>query len=92
MVTLIEIDPVIFGIWHYLLCVSATEIMKLPSNIFHVDELPSWVCEEARWLIGLWFDSGLVRPAKRRSHWARSPSRWGNYWSENIKRRNCQSA
>lgn len=86
-VTLIEQNPVVYGVWKYLQRVSAREIMRLPSNITHVDELPPRVCQEAKWLIGFCFDNGLTKPALSRSNWARTPIMAARYWSETIKRR-----
>ncbi|MGA8614132.1 MAG: hypothetical protein WB760_21145 [Xanthobacteraceae bacterium] len=51
----------------------------------HVDELPSWVCPEARWLIGFNLDHSVTRPAARRSNWSQRPWRWGSSWSETKK-------
>jgi len=59
----------------------------LSSKVSHVDELPSRVCEEAKSLIGFWFDNGLTKPAVSRSNWARTPIKAASYWSETIKRR-----
>jgi hypothetical protein len=64
-VTLIERDPVVCGVWEYLQRTSPAELRRLPSNISHVDELPPWVCHEARSLIGFWFNSWA--PSTRRS-------------------------
>jgi hypothetical protein len=86
-VTLIERNPMVFGVWKYLQRVSRTEVMRLPSNISHVDELSPRVCQEAKWLIGFWFNNGLTKPATQRSNWARKPIRAGSFWSESIKQR-----
>ncbi len=86
-VTLIERDPVVFGVWKFLQGTSPREIKRLPSNISSLDELPSWVCREARWLIGFWFDQNPAKPAQRRHKWARTPRRGAFYWSETIKSR-----
>jgi hypothetical protein len=86
-VTLIDRDPVVCSVWKYLKRVTSRELMHLPSDISHVDELPSRVCQEARWLIGFWFDSGLAKPGRGRSNWALTPCRRGFYWSETIKKR-----
>jgi site-specific DNA-adenine methylase len=43
-VTLIERDPVVYGVWKFLQKASAKELMRLPSNIWHIDELPSRLC------------------------------------------------
>ena len=45
------------------------------------------VCQEAKWLIGFWFNSGLVAPAPRRSNWARTPRLAAFFWGETIKSR-----
>jgi hypothetical protein len=55
-VTLIERDPLVYGVWKFLQKVSPSELLRLPSNISHADELLSRVCEEAKWLIGFWFN------------------------------------
>lgn len=86
-VTLIERDPVVCGVWKYLQRATARELMRLPSNISGVDELPARVCQEARSLIGFWFNKGLKAPAIRRANWARHPRYAAFYWSETIKLR-----
>jgi hypothetical protein len=86
-VTLIELDPVIVGVWRYLTKVSPAEIMTLPAEIESIEELPSSVCEEARALIGFWLNHGLAAPALRRSNWAKKPRYRSVFWSESIKGR-----
>jgi hypothetical protein len=86
-VTLIEQNPVVYGVWSYLQRVAPAEVMRLPSNISRIDELPSRVCQEAKWLIGFWFGSSLTKPAVSRSNWARTPKLSAFYWGETIKRR-----
>jgi hypothetical protein len=85
--TLIERNPVVCGVWKYLQRASLREVMRLASNIEHVDELPPRTCEEAKWLVGFWFNHGLVKPAISRSNWALTPRLAAFYWSETIKRR-----
>ena len=84
-VTVVEIDEDICGVWRYLRKVSPAEVMRLPANIMHIDELPSWVCPEARRLIGFNLDHSVTRPAARRSNWSQRPWRWGSSWSETKK-------
>jgi hypothetical protein len=86
-ITLIDCDPIICGVWQYLTRVSAKELMRLPPNISAVDELPASVCQEAKWLIGFWFNHGIAVPAPRRSNWARQPIQAAFFWSETIKLR-----
>jgi len=86
-VTLIERDPVVFGVWDYLRKVTAAELLRLPSNISSLDQLPSAVCQEARWLVGFWMNHGLAVPAARRSNWAQQARYHGRFWSKTIKLR-----
>jgi hypothetical protein len=86
-VTLIERDPVVFGVWHYLQAVTVTELLRLPSDISSLDQLPAYVPQEARWLIGFWFNHGLAVPAARRSNWARQARYQGRFWSKTVKLR-----
>ncbi len=88
-VILVDRDPVIAGVWEYLIHVSPDEILRLPVKLAHVDELH--VCQEAKWLIGFWLDKGGARPAKRPSPrmvkpgWAHRPkSHWGPEIRERI--------
>jgi hypothetical protein len=66
---------------------SPRELMRLPSNISRIDELPTRVCEEARSLVGFWSNCGIQKPAISRSNWARRPRLAAFYWSETIKLR-----
>jgi hypothetical protein len=84
-VTLIERDPVIFGLWDYLRRASPREIMALPVDINSVDELHA--CQEAKWLVGFWLNRGLAQPAKRRSNWARSDKYRFAFWGQHIRQR-----
>src|SRR5258708_3091865 len=63
---LIDADPLIAGLWRYLMKVREKEIMRLPVDIESVDEMRG-VCQEAKWLVGFWFNKGLARPAVNRS-------------------------
>lgn len=68
-VILIDVNPIVTGLWRYLIKVQEKEIMHLPVNIDCVDNLK--VPQEAKWLIGFWFNKGAVSPATKRSNWAR---------------------
>jgi len=86
-VTLIERDPTIYGVWKFLQRSAPKDIMRLPVAIDSVDELPQRVCQEAKWLIGFWFNHGLAQPAVRRSNWARQPRHRASFWSHTIRLR-----
>jgi hypothetical protein len=86
-VTLVERDPIIVGLWRFLRRVRSAELMRLPSNISDVGELPAGLPEEARWLIGFWFNHGLAQPGVHRSNWARQARYHGRFWSKTVKLR-----
>jgi len=65
-VHLIEKYPVVVGIWRYLIGVSAAEVRRIP-YVEHVDELPTWVPQEGRWLVGFAMNAATVSPCKQLS-------------------------
>jgi hypothetical protein len=87
-VRLYDADPIICGIWNYLIHVSPDEIRRLPVVFDHIDELN--VCQEARWLIGFWLNKGTVQPSKTPSKWMRdyqSRQPGCTYWSAAVVER-----
>jgi len=79
-----DADPVIFGIWHYLIHVSPQEVRALPIDFETTENLP--IPQEAKWLIGFWMKRATVRPGTSRSKgWATRPD--GPYWTEENRRR-----
>ena len=102
-VTLIERDPVIYGVWDFLQQSSAEDIRRLPLDVHKVDDLSPRVCQEARWLIGFWLNHGIAIPAKTRSKWARqiaakdvsdfrggdgdTAAEWTNFWGREVRER-----
>lgn len=63
---LIEKYPVVAGLWRYLIGVTAAEIRRIP-YVEHVDELPAWVPQEGRWLVGFAMNAATVSPCKQLS-------------------------
>lgn len=85
-VTLVERDPVIAGLWKYLVRATPSEIMSIPSEVpGTVDDLP--ICQEARWLVGFWCNKGASAPMKSPSKWMRSRVRPASYWGPEIRQR-----
>lgn len=84
-VELYEIDPIVFAIWDYLLKVSEREVLDLPSQVDHIDDIVA--PDEAKWLIGFWLNKGVVSPRKTPSKWARSGTRPNSFWGPVIKER-----
>lgn len=88
-VTLVEKDPIIVGVWDYLIHVKASEVMKLPAHIMSIEELPARTPEPAKHLVGFWMNAAINMPVLSRSPWARTPRHMSRFWSETIKSRIC---
>lgn len=84
-VVLYDLDPIIVGVWDYLIHVSGDEILRLPLDVDHVDDLISFP-QEARWLVGFWLTKGGSHPNKTPSSWVR------NLRSEDRVKGNCWGA
>jgi hypothetical protein len=87
-VILYEKDSIVAGIWDYLIHVSEAEIIALPTDINHVDELRG-VPQECRWLVGFWMNKGTTMPGKMASAWKRKYGAFqhGVYWSPEVRQR-----
>lgn len=86
-VVLCDLDPVIVGLWRYLLRVKPGEILALPDvpEGGTVDDLA--VCEEARHLIGYWINKAQSWPARRPSQWMiKHTERPGSFWGPQVRR------
>lgn len=84
-VVLCEIDPVLAGVWRYLISVRSREILSIPD--LHpdqtVEDLP--ICEEARWLVGMWLNRGVSAPRRSPSRWMRDGIRPGSFWGARVR-------
>ena len=80
-----EKDPVIYGVWKYLISVSARDILAIPDVApgQSVADLP--ISEEARWLVGFWLNRGASRPRTGPSAWMRDGIRPGSFWGERVR-------
>lgn len=85
-VTLYDANPIIVGMWDYLIHVSRADVLRLPIGIEHVDDLGR-VPQEAKWLVGWWFNKGTATPHYTPSTWMRSGVRPKSYWGEEIRER-----
>lgn len=81
---LIDKDPVVAGVWDYLIHVRPGEILRLPIGFDHVDEVPG--PDEARHLVGFWLNKGMTSPCLTPSKWMRTDTRGGaTYWGEEVR-------
>lgn len=86
MVVLCDIDPVIAGLWEYLINVSADEILSIPDVPQGGTVADMGLCQEASWLVGFWLNRGGASPKKTPSKWMRSGVRPGSFWGERVRK------
>ena len=87
-VLLVDVDPVICQVWEFLIGVSEKELLSLPVEFDHVDELVC--CQEAKWLIGFWLNAACAYPRKRPGKWMKTRLKLGQpgaFWGESIRAR-----
>jgi hypothetical protein len=75
-VILVEKYPVIAAIWRWLIKVTPFDVLAIP-ECDDVDALPSWVPQEARWLVGFTMNSATATPRVTLSAGCRSLNRSG---------------
>ena len=61
-VTLVERNPLVAGLWRYLIKVSPNEILRLPDKIEDISQIRC--AQEAKHLIGFWVEQNGASPAK----------------------------
>jgi len=85
-VILIDKDPIIAGIWRYLLSATEAQIMRLPelADGQKVRELDISPVEQN--LIGYWVQMATASPAQSRSSWAKKHEP-GAFWGRATKAR-----
>lgn len=71
-VCLYELNEKVYGVWNYLIKASIREILSLPIDVNHVDDILG--CQEAKYLVGFWLNEATTSPRKSRSR----NGRWGN--------------
>jgi site-specific DNA-adenine methylase len=85
-----DLNPVIAGVWSYLIRVSKEEFLRLPVDITHLDSTNIYP-QEAKWLIGFLLNKGVSSPCKSPSKWMRdhlkNNQRLGTYWGLQVKER-----
>lgn len=86
----VERDPVVAGVWRWLLTASPDDVRALPllGPDDDLRQMPN-LNPAARSLIGFWCNSGVAAPRNRLSKWARNPlpGRTQTYWGAGIRER-----
>lgn len=71
-VILYDLNPIVCGIWDYLIKSTPSEIMSLPGFFDHIDDIK--VSQEAKWFLGFWLGTAVVSPALTPYKWSRELS------------------
>lgn len=83
-VKLYDADPVIVGVWDYLIRAKRSEINWLPTHVDDVRGLK--VCQEAKWLIGFFLNNATSQPCMQMSKWGREKG-GGIWWGDETRSR-----
>lgn len=83
-VILCDIDPVIAGLWRWLIDASPDDVMAISSD---ADEVLAQEHSPQRDLVGFWSNKGSASPAKSRSAWAKTPKWATQFWGPKIQAR-----
>jgi hypothetical protein len=87
-VDLFDIDPIICGVWDYLLIVDHAEILALPDMPEVGDSVDNYdLPQEAKWLIGFWLNRGSAQPKKSRTAFGARHDRAQLLWGRKAKER-----
>lgn len=87
-VELTDKDPLIAGLWAYLMRATAAEIMALPDMPEAGDSVDNYaIPQEAKWLIGFWLNRGSAVPKKSRTEYSTRTDKMQLNWSPKAKER-----
>lgn len=87
-VDLTDKDPLVAGLWAYLMRASATEIMALPEIPEVGDNVDNYaIPQEAKWLIGFWLNRGSAQPKKSRTAYSARTDKAQLNWGAKAKER-----
>jgi site-specific DNA-adenine methylase len=87
-VILYELDPIVSGVWRYLIEAQPEDIQSLPDlpNVGDsVDDYP--LCDGAKWLIGFWLNRGSATPKKSRTAYSARTDKGQLNWGQRAKDR-----
>ena len=88
-VLLIDADPVIAGIWRWLIDASPSDVLAIPGvpDGGTVDDIDA--PQPARWLVGFWLNEGTATPCKTPSKWSKRGDNVHNWagWGDKARNR-----
>lgn len=88
IVTLFDVDPIVVGVWEYLLRVTPDEVLRLPELPEVGDSVDNYqLPQEAKWLIGFWLNRGSAQPKKSRTAYSARTDRAQLNWGPRAKDR-----
>lgn len=86
-VLLLDIDPIVVGVWQYLIGATPKEILALPDLDAGVSVDTLDLTQEAKWLIGFWLNRGSAQPKKTRTAFSSRTERRQLVWGERARQR-----
>lgn len=86
---LVDADPIVAGVWAYLLRATPAEILALPELPEAGDCVDNYsaLAQEARWLIGFWLNRGSAQPKKTRTAYSARTDKGQLNWGLAAKQR-----
>ena len=85
---LVDADPIIAGLWGYLIKATPAEIMALPEMPEVGDSVDNYpIPQEAKWLIGFWLNRGSAQPKKSRTAYSARTDKAQLNWGPRAKTR-----
>lgn len=87
-VALYDADPIIAGVWDFLIRATPTEVLDLPEMPEVGDCVDNYdLPQEAKWLIGFWLNRGSATPKKSRTAYSARSDRAQLNWGARAKDR-----
>lgn len=87
-VTLIDADPIVVGVWDYLMRADSGEVLRLPDLPTPGDSVDDHdIPQEAKWLIGFWLNRGSASPKRSRTEYSARTDKAQLNWGPRAKQR-----
>lgn len=85
---LLDADPIIAGVWSFILAAKPAEILALPEMPEVGDSVDNYnVPQEAKWLMGFWLNRGSASPKKSRTAFSARTDKGQLNWGPRAKER-----